>query len=130
MKAMRGAHAYAKVGVESRVMSASPHQLITLLFEGVENAIRTAHLQMEAGNIADRGKSISKAIEIVQGGLLAALDREAGSQVVENLAALYQFVIRLLMEANRENNPDKLTKASAVLEPISSAWRAVGTGSS
>lgn len=128
MKKMRGASAYAKVGVESQVLSASPHQLITLLFAKTESSIKAALLHIEAGNIAERGVAISKAIEIVQGGLQAALDLETGGDVAENLYQLYDFVIRLLMEANREGSAQKLEKASELLETVASSWRAVGTG--
>lgn len=128
MNKMRGAKAYAKVGVESQVLSASPHQLITLLFSSAESSIRAALIHIQAGSIAERGASISKAISIVQGGLQAALDMETGGEVAENLYRLYEFIIKLLMEANRESDPAKLEKASELLEAIASSWRAVGTG--
>lgn len=128
MKSMRGANAYARVGVESQVLSASPHQLIALLFEGLDKSIRAARLHMQAGNIAEKGAFISKAIEIVQGGLLAAVDVETGGEVAENLAGIYEFVSRLLAEANREDSLEKLDKVCEILEPISSAWKSVGSG--
>lgn len=125
---MRGASAYAQVGVESQVLSASPHQLISLLFAKAESSIKAAVLHIKAGNIGERGESISKAISIVQGGLQAALDLETGGDVAENLYRLYDFVLRLLMEANREADIEKLEKASELLEMVASSWRAVGTG--
>lgn len=128
MKKMRGASAYAQVGVESQVLSASPHQLISLLFAKAESSIKAAVLHIKAGNIGERGESISKAISIVQGGLQAALDLETGGDVAENLYRLYDFVLRLLMEANREADIEKLEKASELLEMVASSWRAVGTG--
>lgn len=60
----RGAKAYARVGVESGVMSADPHQLIVLLFDGAQAAIRAARIHLQAGNTAEKGKSISKALDI------------------------------------------------------------------
>lgn len=128
MTKMRGASAYAKVGVESQVLSASPHQLITLLFAKADSSIKAAVLHTQAGNISGRGESISKAISIVQGGLQAALDLELGGEVAENLYRLYDFILRLLMEANREGSVEKLEKANELLEEIASSWRAVGTG--
>lgn len=128
MNKMRGASAYAKVGVESQVLSASPHQLITLLFAKAESSIRASMIHSQAGNISERGETISKAISIVKGGLQAALDLESGGSVAENLWLLYDFILRLLMEANREGDIQKLEKASELLEMIASSWRAVGTG--
>jgi flagellar protein FliS len=128
MNKMRGVQAYAKVGIESQVLSASPHQLISLLFANAESSIRAALIHLQANNIAERGAAISKAISIVQGGLQAALDLETGGEVADNLYRLYDFVIRQLMEANREQSSEKLEKASEILEMIASSWRSVGIG--
>ncbi|TNE75466.1 MAG: flagellar export chaperone FliS [Gammaproteobacteria bacterium] len=122
----RGANAYANVGVESGVMSADPHQLILMLFDGVEVVIRNARLHMEKGNVVEKGKSISKAIDIVNQGLLAALDREQGGEVAENLARIYEYVSNLLLRANLHNDLTALSEAEHLLAQIASAWRDIG----
>ncbi|MBZ5874849.1 MULTISPECIES: flagellar export chaperone FliS [Chromohalobacter] len=126
MNMMRGAQAYARVGVESGVMSASPHRLIVMLFDGAQAAIRAAKLHMEDGNIAAKGQSISKAMDIVNNGLAAALDREQGGELAERLESLYDYVVRLLMKANRHNDQAALDEAARLLEDIGSAWREIG----
>lgn len=126
MNAMRGANAYAKVGVESGVMSASPHQLIVMLFDGALASIRAAALHMEGGSPAEKGKAISKAIDIVNNGLMAGLDRERGGELAERLEQLYDYVVRLLMQANLYNDPQRLDEAISLLEDIASAWREIG----
>ncbi|MBL7251700.1 flagellar export chaperone FliS [Alloalcanivorax sp. C16-2] len=121
----RGAGAYARVGVESGVLSASPHQLITMLFDGAASAIRTARLHMENQRPARKGEAISKALDIVNNGLLAALDRDKGGEVAERLAALYDYIARLLLNANLRNDPASLEEAGRLLEDIASAWRQI-----
>ncbi len=122
----RGASAYAKVGVESGVMSASPHQLIVMLFDGALAAIRTARIHLEAGNSAEKGKAISKALDIVNNGLAAALDAERGGEIAERLASLYDYVTRLLLSANLRNDAESLDQAETLLNDIASAWREIG----
>lgn len=122
----RGASAYAKVGVESGVMSASPHQLIVMLFDGALAAIRTARIHLQDGNSAEKGKAISKALDIVNNGLLAALDTERGGEIAERLASLYEYVTRLLLSANLHNDVESLDQAEARLNDIASAWRDIG----
>lgn len=124
----RGAGAYARVGVESGVLSASPHQLIVLLFDGAASAIRAAGLHLQAGRPAEKGAAISKALDIVNNGLLAALDRQRGGEIAERLAALYDYIARLLLKANLHNDPDCLNEAGRLLDEIASAWRRIGTG--
>ncbi len=102
----RGAGAYARVGVESAVMSADPHQLIVMLFDGAQAAISSAQLHLQDGNRAAKGAAISKAIDIVNNGLSAALDHEKGGEIAANLARLYDYVSRLLLQANlRDDAP-------------------------
>lgn len=66
--------AYAQVGVETAVQTASPHELIALLFEAGRSAIRMARLAMEQGQVDVRGTTISKSIDIISNGLQVSLD--------------------------------------------------------
>ncbi|GHE21310.1 flagellar protein FliS [Halomonas urumqiensis] len=122
----RGAGAYARVGVESSVMSASPHQLIVLLFDGAQASIRAARIHMQAGNVAEKGKAISKALDIVNNGLMAALDAERGGEIAGRLASLYDYISRLLLAANRHNDQQSLDQAETLLDDVASAWREIG----
>ncbi len=124
-----GAGAYASVGLETRAMSASPHQLITMLFDGAKIAIGMARLHMAAGETEAKGNAISKAIGIVGNGLKAALDAdaagEAGAELVGNLSALYDYVVQRLFSANLHNDVQALDEADRLLENIASAWREI-----
>jgi flagellar protein FliS len=124
-----GARSYAQVGLQSGVMSASPHQLITLLFDGARTAIAMARHHMANKEIAAKGKAISKAINIIDNGLKASLDAEAGGQagaeLVANLSALYDYISQRLMFANLRNDPALLDEAERLLENIASAWREI-----
>ncbi len=124
--AMRGAAAYARVGVESSVMSATPHRLIGMLFDGAQTSIRAARLHMQNGDVAEKGKAISRAIDIVNQGLLAALDHERGGELAERLEQIYDYVVRLLLQANLRNDEQRLDEAARLLEDIGSAWREIG----
>lgn len=126
MYAMRGAAAYGRVSVESNVLSASPHQLIAMLFDGAQAAIKAARLHMTNENVAEKGKSISKAIDIVNSGLLAALDKEKGGELAERLEGLYNYVTNLLVKANIHNDTAKLDEAAELLQNIGSAWKEIG----
>ncbi|WP_229808879.1 flagellar export chaperone FliS [Salinicola rhizosphaerae] len=123
MNAMRGVNAYARVGVESAVMSADPHQLIVMLFDGAQASIAAARLHLQDGNRAAKGAAISKAIDIVNNGLAAALDREKGGEIAENLGQIYDYVARLLLRANLRDEVGALDEAAALLENIGSGWR-------
>lgn len=122
----RGANAYARISVESSVMSASPHQIISTLFDGAINAIRTARVHLQEGNIAEKGQYITKAINIVNSGLLAALDAEKGGEIATRLASLYDYTARLLMSANLRNDEKSLTEAEEILSGLATSWKEIG----
>lgn len=125
MSGMRGANAYAKVGVESGVLSASPHQLIVMLFDAAQTSIRAARLHMQAGNIPEKGKAISRAVDIINRGLVEALDHERGGELAGRLEQIYDYVTRLLLQANLRNDQQSLDQAANLLEEIGSAWREI-----
>ena len=52
-------HAYANVGLETGVVAANPHQLIVMLYEGAELAVRMAIKHMNEGDIAKKSAAIS-----------------------------------------------------------------------
>lgn len=120
-----GAAAYASVGVESEVMSASPYRLIGMLFDGAITAIRLAAVHMQAGRVAQKGQAISRALDIVNNGLLAAVDLDKGGEMAERLASLYEYIARKLLSANLHDDPVALDEARQLLDDIGSAWREI-----
>ena len=100
-----GVHAYANVGMETGVVAASPHKLIVMLFDGALVALNAALSGIRSGNIAEKGKSISKAIMIIDSGLRAALDKKAGGEIAEGLDSLYEYMSGRLLTANINNDP-------------------------
>jgi len=123
LRRQHSVQAYANIGLETEVLSASPEQLITLLFKGAQAAIMKARLHMENGNIEGRGMAISKAIDIVDSGLKASVDLSAGGELAKNLVATYELIIRNLLLANLNADLDTLPLAERLLVDIASAWR-------
>ncbi|MEJ2896493.1 flagellar export chaperone FliS [Bordetella avium] len=113
---------YQDIGLETEVMSAAPERLITLLYRGARAAIAQARLHLEAGRVAERGQAISKATRIVDEGLKMGLNREAGGEVANNLADLYDFITRTLLKANLHADATQLDVADKLLEDLASTW--------
>jgi flagellar protein FliS len=121
-----GANAYASVGIETDVALASPHKLIVMLFDGALAAVTSAELFMKAGNIPAKGKSISKAIMIIDSGLRASLDKKVGGAIAESLDALYEYMSNRLLIANLNNQPELLREVHGLLMELKTAWDAIG----
>jgi flagellar protein FliS len=121
-----GANAYAKVGLETGVIAASPHKLIVMLFEGAIVAINNAKTHMQAGQFEDKGKAITKAVLIVDEGMRGSLDKKAGGEIAANLDALYGYIIQCLLRANLRNDQALLDESLTLLTDLKSAWDAIG----
>lgn len=126
MYARNAINAYSQVGVQTGAMSASPHRLIVMLFDGARAAIASARFHMEAGDIQAKGNAISKAIDIIVNGLNAALDHEAGGEIAADLEALYDYMTRRLLQANLRNDAALLTEVDGLLGNLASAWAQIG----
>ncbi|MBL8416354.1 MAG: flagellar export chaperone FliS [Propionivibrio sp.] len=114
--------AYASIGVETSVPTADPHQLIMLLFEGAKIAISAAKLNMTQGNIAQKGSSISKAIDIITNGLKASLNYDEGGDLSQKLGALYDYMTQRLLWANLKNDTATLDEVMRLLSELHAAW--------
>jgi flagellar protein FliS len=117
-----GAKAYAKVGMETGVIAANPHKLIVMLFEGAQIALVNAVQHMEQGNIAEKGKAISKAIMIIENGLRASLDKSVGGEIALNLDSLYEYMSNRLLLANMNNQAELIQEVQTLLADIKGAW--------
>jgi flagellar protein FliS len=120
-----GASAYAKVGMETGVVAASPHKLIVMLFDGALVALNAALSGIQSGNIGEKGKSISKAIMIIDSGLRAALDKKAGGEIAEGLDALYEYMSGRLLTANIQNDAGIIEEVQRLLTELRDAWNAI-----
>ena len=121
----RGANAYAKVGIETGVIAASPHKLIVMLYDGAITSITNALSFIEAGNIASKGQSISKAIAIIENGLRASLDKKVGGEIALSLDALYEYMSQQLLLGNLHNEPARLQEVRELLRDLKTTWDAI-----
>jgi flagellar protein FliS len=120
------ANAYARVGVETSVNSASAHKLIELLFNGFMDSIALARGAMRNKQIEAKGSAIGRAAKIIEEGLKAGLNLEAGGRLAEDLNSLYAYVALRLLQANLRNDEEALDECVRLIGPLRDAWVAIG----
>ena len=118
--------AYRRVGTETGISGASPHKLIELLFDGFHEAVAQARGALRSKQIEAKGRAIGRALRIVDEGLHAGLDMSAGGALAADLGALYTYVEVRLTQANLHNDEAALDECLQLIEPIRSAWAAIG----
>ena len=120
------AGAYHQIGVETGVGGASSHELITMLFDGFNDAVAQARSALQQKRIEAKCKAITRAVRIVDEGLKATLDLDAGGKLAADLSALYGYVALRMTEANLNNDSAALDECVRLMEPVRSAWVAIG----
>jgi flagellar secretion chaperone FliS len=117
--------AYANVGVNTAIESASPHKLVLMLYDALLKQLRIAKLHVERAEIAPKAAAISKAIALIDQGLRLGLDLEKGGSIAANLLALYDYSAARLLHANLHNDITAIEEVIRLIEPIRSAWAAI-----
>ncbi|HEY9145252.1 MAG TPA: flagellar export chaperone FliS [Thiobacillus sp.] len=116
------ANTYANVGLETGVVAASPHQLIAMLYEGAELAVRMAIKHIQEGDLVKKSAAITQASAIILEGLRAALDLKQGGDLAQQLDALYDYMNKRLMLAHLNNQTTPLEEVLGLLRELHGAW--------
>ena len=107
--------------LEDEILTANPVHLIRLLYRGALDSITSARRYLKLGDIRARSRAISKAMAIVTE-LSLSLNHPTGGDVSKNLAELYAYAEKLLIQANQEQSDPPLAEAERLLSPLLQAW--------
>lgn len=118
----RSSNAYKTIGLETSVSGANPHQLVSLLFDALQQALVSAKGAMLNRDIPAKGRAIGRAVRILEEGLKAGLDAKRGGELAANLRNVYDFCIFRLTEANLRNDAAMIDEVIRVIEPVSDGW--------
>src|SRR6185369_14776100 len=108
---------------ESEILSASPLELVEMLYKGAIGYINDARRHLRAGEIRERSNAISKASAILIE-LAQSLDHEKGGNISTTLAELYDYIQRRLIKANVEQIEPPLIETTKLLETLLEGWQA------
>src|SRR5579864_3146548 len=108
--------------LDDEVLSADPVRLIQMLYRGAVDSITTARRYLKLGDIRARSRAISKAMAIVTE-LSLSLNHTTGGELSKNLAELYAYAEKLLIQANREQSDPPLAEAERLLSTLLEAWQ-------
>ena len=115
---------YRRTGVESQVIDADPHKLISLMLTGAIQRLQLAQAAIGQGDVPRKAKAASEAGAIIDA-LSACLDQEAGGDIADGLAALYDYATRRLAIANAQNDGAGFKEVEGLLAEVEGAWRQI-----
>ncbi len=116
---------YRDVGMETTLTDASSHQLVAMLFDGWMEAVARARGAIRDRDRVAKGKAIRHAVRIVDEGLRAGLNLQAGGALARDLNDLYSYLNVRLTFANLRDDDDALAECQRLMKPIQEAWAAI-----
>jgi flagellar protein FliS len=118
-------HLYHQVGVETGVSAATPHALTLMLYDGLLDALKQARRALAEGRVEDKGRHLRHAGRILDEGLKAALNLNAGGELALNLRDLYDYAQVRLMQGHLRNDDTALIEVLGLIEPVRDGWAGI-----
>jgi flagellar protein FliS len=110
----------------SSVMTATPEQLVVMLYDGAIRFLSQSAAAMRADN-RDVALNRLRRGEAIIDELNVSLDMSQG-EVAEQLRAIYVFCKRHLVEAHMERNPDGIDTVVRFLTDLRGSWQQIAAG--
>lgn len=109
--------------LEEKIATATPENLMVMLYEGMVTRIKQAKERFSAGQKVKAHESAIRAMKIADA-LMENLNMEEGGDVADNLEKIYFFIISQLSKSIRSEDPlsywDSVLK---VLAPLVEGWQ-------
>ena len=80
---------------------------------------------MRAREVERKGRALGRAVRIVEEGLRAGLNLDAGGKLAADLNNLYAYVGVRLTQANLRNDEKLLDECQQLLQPLRDAWMTI-----
>ena len=112
---------------EVAVRSASPAQLVVMVYDHLLLNLRRARLAVEQGNVELRLTSLDRS-RAALGELLAGLDRERGGEMAGQLNGLYAFLLGELVDIGVRPSVARLDRVIGMAAELREAFATVAAG--
>lgn len=116
-------HQYRSTAVET----ARPIDLVVMLYKGAVRFTQRGIQAVERQDITEAHTSFVRAQDIIAE-LVSGLNLEQGGAIASQLGAIYDYVHRLLVEANCKKSIAPASEALKLLTELLTAWQAVADG--
>lgn len=111
---------------ETEVLTATPGQLVVLLYDHLLLSLRRAKVAMEAGESEAKSDHLEKGRNVLTE-LLVTLDREKGGEVAANLGALYSFLLGELVQIGVRADVARLDRVTHMIGELRDAFAQVAS---
>jgi flagellar protein FliS len=110
--------------LEQMILSASPVELIRLLYQRAIGSAREAREHLRGGRIEERCAAVNVAYAVLTE-LTSSLRAEDAPELARKLNGLYGYMQGRLVEANLQQADEPLVAVIGLLTTLAEAWNAV-----
>jgi flagellar secretion chaperone FliS len=107
----------------SAVLTASPGQLVVMLYDGARRFLNQAAVAMDERDIPGAHNKLTRAEDIIRQ-LRNALDMTQG-ELPARLQSIYTFSLSHLRQARLDQNPGKILEIDEILGKLRESWAAI-----
>ena len=101
--------------------TASPTQLVVMLYDGAIRFLSAAKQGMETGDLETQSRNLLKTQKIICE-LMSTLDRARGGEIAANLHRIYLYMLEQLVEANLYDRTKPLDNVLEMLRDLRASW--------
>src|SRR3978361_2056912 len=116
---------YRGVNASTAIEGASPHKLVSMLYQAVAGEIAAARGAIARQDIAEKGRAIGHAVRIVEEGLVAPLDAVGGGALAQNPGDVSRSLVHRLTLANAKTDDAILGECANLVEILREGWDAI-----
>jgi flagellar protein FliS len=106
---------------EIEIRTATPTELVVLMYDSAIAALQQARDSVHTGNIAGRARCLNKVSSILTE-LQATLNFEAGGEIARSLDRLYAYMRNRLFVANARQDVSPIDEVAQLMTSLRSAW--------
>ncbi|MFK7854214.1 MAG: flagellar export chaperone FliS [Granulosicoccus sp.] len=117
-------NAYKAVKRVSMVEGTTPHQLISLLYDGAFSQITMARQHLASNNGQSLHNCVDKAVAIVQE-LQASLRDYQTDELAGNLFELYAYIVKTLIDSKNNLDDGGFSTCSELIDILRESWQAI-----
>lgn len=115
---------YQSLDLVSRMEGASPHTLVSILYEELERALDIASHAISSGQSTTANSQIARAQSILVA-LESGLDFERGGDLAQTLGVVYRAMLRQLAKSGHD--VAKIAEVRSGIAEMAQSWRALAS---